>query len=230
MREINEIIVHCTATRSDWWAGRAMADKVQEVRRWHVDDNKWSDIGYHWLIDRDGSIMPGRPMARAGAHTKGRKKHTIGIALFGGHGSSERDSFTANFTQEQDASLRALIGDMKSRYGPLAVNGHNQFAKKACPGFDVPSWFDGAPLKRVASDVPKEAMAVIADAGKDTGKSTINWGALVGIAGSGWTAFKSADPTVQAAALGVVAVLAWIMRERIRKAKLGKLAQEALGL
>ncbi len=47
MRKITEIIVHCTATRADWWAGKRTSDKVREIKRWHVQDRGWSDIGYH---------------------------------------------------------------------------------------------------------------------------------------------------------------------------------------
>ncbi len=36
MRRITEIIVHCTATRADWWGGKRTADKVREIKRWMV--------------------------------------------------------------------------------------------------------------------------------------------------------------------------------------------------
>ena len=52
-REIQKIIVHCTATPE----GRNVS--VDEIRRWHVKDNGWSDIGYHWIIELDGSLEEG---------------------------------------------------------------------------------------------------------------------------------------------------------------------------
>jgi len=57
MRPLNEIIIHATATRADWRVGQATSDKVAEVRRWHVDERGWRDIGYHYLIDRDGTVV-----------------------------------------------------------------------------------------------------------------------------------------------------------------------------
>lgn len=228
MRTITEAIIHTTATRPNWMATRSVADKVQEIRRWHVDGNGWSDIGYHYVIDRGGAIGTGRPLERVGAHVKGRNKQSIGIALVGGHGGSETDKFEDHYTDAQEAALRGLIGELKSRFGDLAVTGHNQYAAKACPCFYVPTWFEGGGVSR--KYIPQEAEAAIDDADKHPAKSTTNWAALIGILQSGWVAFQSADPMVQAAALIGMAVLAYILKERIRKAKLGRIAKEALGL
>jgi N-acetylmuramoyl-L-alanine amidase len=146
MRKITEIIVHCTATRADWWAGKRTSDKVREIKRWHVQDRGWSDIGYHFLIDRDGTVAKGRDIARDGAHVQGRNVGTIGISLFGGHGSAETDQFGQHFTPQQDAALRNLIADLRKDYGNVPVTGHNQYAAKACPGFNVPSWLAKRPV------------------------------------------------------------------------------------
>lgn len=77
MRPVNEIIIHCTATRPGWWKDKTAAEKTAELRRWHVEDRNWSDIGYHYTIDRSGEITKGRSMERNGAHTKGRNKNTV---------------------------------------------------------------------------------------------------------------------------------------------------------
>lgn len=142
MRPINEIIVHCSATRPEWMAGRAMADKVAEIRRWHMQDRGWKDIGYHYLIDRNGQVAPGRPVEQVGAHVQGHNTGTIGVCLFGGHGSSETDRFEENFTTHQDKALRTLLADLKRKHpGVVKISGHNQYAAKACPGFNVPEWY-----------------------------------------------------------------------------------------
>lgn len=143
MRSLTEIIVHCTATRAAWMANAPTPAKVAEVRRWHVQERGWSDIGYHFLIDRDGTIATGRPLERTGSHTKGRNTGTIGVALFGGHGSDANDKFAENFTPEQDRALRGLIDKLRASHGSLRLSGHNQWAAKACPGFNVPNWHNG---------------------------------------------------------------------------------------
>lgn len=136
MRNINEIIIHATATRPDWWKSRSSNQKVAEVKRWHVEDRGWSDIGYHYLIDRNGTVINGRPVARVGAHTLGRNKGTIGIALFGGHGGSATDQFDDHFTPEQKEALTTLLREIDPD-GLMKVTGHNDYAPKACPCFKV---------------------------------------------------------------------------------------------
>ena len=141
MRPISEIICHCTATRPEWMAGKPTSEKVAEVRRWHVQDRGWKDIGYHFLIDRDGTVAKGRPVEQVGAHTMDHNVGSIGISLFGGHGSAADDKFADHFTPSQDAALHATIMKLIAIYKVAKVSGHNQYAAKACPGFYVPGWF-----------------------------------------------------------------------------------------
>ena len=144
MRPLNEIIVHCSATRPSWMADRPVTDKVSEIRRWHVQDRKWRDIGYHYVVDRNGDVGLGRPLSQTGAHTVGKNAGTVGICLVGGHGSSATDSFSTNFTPEQDEALRALISQLRKNYPSIKkVSGHNNYAAKACPGFRVATWIKG---------------------------------------------------------------------------------------
>lgn len=205
MREINEIIVHCSATRSDWFAGKTLAAKVKEIKRWHVEDNGWSDIGYHFIIDRDGKIANGRDVSKAGAHVQQRNAKSIGICLIGGHGSSPTDRFDDSFTSEQDAALRGLIEDLQGLHdGIEKVTGHNDYASKACPGFKVGEWLTGKP-KSVARSTTVQASAVQIASG----------------AGAGIAAIGALDGTAQIVVIGLVGVMMlaalWIWKERLKK-------------
>lgn len=228
MRDVNEIIIHCTATRAEWWASKPTSAKVAEIKRWHVDGNGWQDIGYHYLIDRDGAVSQGRPVEKTGAHCRGRNKGTIGVSLFGGHGSSERDQFADHYTDAQEAALRGLIGDLKAEHGNLKVSGHNQYAAKACPGFDVPNWFDGQSPKRVGLPLPDGVAEIVADADKAPQSSTTLWSIILAGAGTGWQAWQSASMQEKAIYAAVGVALIYVFRERLRKANLGKIAREAL--
>lgn len=205
MRKINEIIVHCTATRAGWWPNAKTSAKVDEVRKWHLARG-WRDIGYHYLIDRDGTIAKGRPIEQTGAHVKGRNTGTIGIALFGGHGSSENDKFSDNFTPEQDAALRGLIADLRGKFGNMPVTGHNQYAAKACPGFQVKAWLDHKP--------PRESIAQSTTLQATAGTATAGIGGVA-------TSISYLDGTAQLIVIGTAVFaalgLAWIARERIKK-------------
>jgi len=50
MRNIKEIIIHCSATRE----GQDVP--VETIRDWHVNSRGWSDIGYHFYVELDGTI------------------------------------------------------------------------------------------------------------------------------------------------------------------------------
>jgi len=137
--EVREIIIHCAATRPEWMQESSLATKRAEIRRWHLARG-FSDIGYHWLIDRDGKVMAGRLESVVGSHVKGRNTGTLGICLIGGHGSATSDLFAEHFTPEQDAALRRLIREIQGRANIQTISGHSQYANKACPGFEVDKW------------------------------------------------------------------------------------------
>jgi N-acetyl-anhydromuramyl-L-alanine amidase AmpD len=137
---VKEIVVHCAATRPDWMAQATFTQRFAELRRWHMQDRGWADIGYHHVIDRDGAVMAGRPETTIGAGVAGHNNGVIHVCLLGGHGSAETDQFAENFTPEQDAALRKLIEEISSRAAITRVSGHNEYAAKACPGFHVRGW------------------------------------------------------------------------------------------
>lgn len=141
MRHIDEVVIHCAATRPGWMLNDF--DKaVAEIRRWHVEGRGWSDIGYHFLISRHGAVAEGRPLARIGAHVRGHNRHSIGVCLLGGHGASADDAFAQHFTAAQYVALTEKLTELASSLGrALKISGHNQYAAKACPGFSVPAVF-----------------------------------------------------------------------------------------
>ena len=132
---VTEIILHCADTRPDWMAGQSLADKVAEIRRWHVEQRGWRDIGYHRIVDRDGAVASGRRETEIGAHVESHNRGTLGICLLGGYGASANDPFAKNFTTAQAAAAKRLIAQIKGRTVIQKVSGHNDYAAKACPGF-----------------------------------------------------------------------------------------------
>ena len=134
---VTELILHCADVRPDWMAGQSLPDTVAEIRRWHVEQRGWRDIGHHWVIDRDGAVASGRRETEIGAHVESHNRGTLGICLLGGFGASADDLFEKNFTQAQATAVNRLIGEIKGRTMIRIVSGHNDYAKKACPGVRV---------------------------------------------------------------------------------------------
>ena len=207
MRHINEIIVHCSATKPEWMADRPTSDKVAEIRRWHVQERGWRDIGYHFVIDRDGEIEDGRRVFQPGAHTYGHNANSIGICLIGGHGSDANDAPGEHFTAAQLNALRTHIDYLQCHYhGIKKITGHNEYAAKACPGFRVGPWLAEKPQRTSKAQ-----------------STTLQATAAAGISGAGGvaTAISALDGTAQLVVIGAAVVaalaLAWIARERIKK-------------
>ena len=128
MRFINKIIVHCSATRKSQDIG------VKEIALVHKK-NGWNEIGYHFVIRRNGEIEEGRSLEKIGAHCKGQNKNSIGICLVGG--LNEQLKPENNFTFAQFTSLRMLIQNLKIQFQEITIHGHREFAAKDCPCFEV---------------------------------------------------------------------------------------------
>lgn len=122
MRTITKFIVHCSDTPND----RDVT--IEDIKDWHVNGNGWSDIGYHYVIDRDGRIHSGRPVRTAGAHCYGHNSDSIGVCLVG------RDQFE---TWQFDA-LRKLYASLLGIFKEMKPYGHRDFTDtKSCPNFEV---------------------------------------------------------------------------------------------
>ena len=94
------------------------------------------DIGYHFVIYRDGSVHAGRPIEQIGAHTSGYNANSIGICYIGGcakDGKTPKDTRT----EAQRSALVKLVAELRAKFSGATVHGHNEFANKACPSFNV---------------------------------------------------------------------------------------------
>lgn len=127
MRNIKEIIIHCTDTP----AGRD--DRAADIRRWHKAKG-WNDIGYHYVVDLDGTIEAGRSPEIAGAHAQGHNANSIGVVYVGGK-YLNRPADTR--TDAQKASLLLLLKYLRQRYPDARIIGHRNVSDKACPCFDA---------------------------------------------------------------------------------------------
>lgn len=133
--DVRWIILHCAATPE----GRDV--KVEDVRRWHVEERGWSDIGYHWFIELDGSLEKGRSETLSGAHAKGFNNASIGVCYAGGTDSNGKPKDTR--TDDQKITLGCLMQDLRGRYPKAKIIGHRDVSSKDCPSFDAKSEYSG---------------------------------------------------------------------------------------
>ena len=142
MRNIDSIIVHCSATK----AGQDFT--AADIDCWHRERG-FNGIGYHYVIRLDGKLEKGRDVALAGAHCKGWNERSVGICYIGGLDENGRPADTR--TNAQKRVLYQIIIDLQREYNILQVLGHRDTSPdlngdgviepyeyvKACPCFDV---------------------------------------------------------------------------------------------
>ena len=137
LEDINEIILHCSANGPNSPIG------AYEIRKYHMlpvaqGGRGWEDIGYHFVIKQDGTVEQGRKLEFQGAHCTGHNKLSIGVCLVGGvdvHGQPQD-----NFTFLQFEALAMMLRELRKRWPGAKISGHNEYANKACPVFDVPDF------------------------------------------------------------------------------------------
>lgn len=140
------IVIHHSyrPTASDYMAESSTGRKktILGIQRYHVHENGWNDIGYHFLVGPDGSVYAGRSPDTIGSHCGGKlpdgvrrifgNAGSIGICLIGDY---DRESPSAVML----SALNELIGDLMDRYGidTTQIRGHFEAwnrPTKTCPG------------------------------------------------------------------------------------------------
>ena len=130
MRNITEIILHCSATPE----GKDF--RAADIDRWHRAKG-WKCIGYNYVIDLDGTIEGGRSLEMTGAHTIGHNANSIGICYIGGIDGKSVPKDTRTVPQKE--SMFALVRQLLLAFNLTLkdVHCHNEFANKACPSFSI---------------------------------------------------------------------------------------------
>lgn len=143
-KDLKYLVIHCTATPE----GRDVT--AEDIRQWHIVENKWRVVGYHYLIQLDGTIV------KLHAHNadnkidpwevtngvRGFNAHSLHIVYAGGCGA-KKDKLAKWYpskdtrTKEQIKSLTKLVKQLAKEHHTIKVCGHNQLANKSCPSFDV---------------------------------------------------------------------------------------------
>jgi len=170
-RTLNSIVIHCAATPNGKPFKIADIDEMHRTRRFKRDTQAVRNlnpelkyIGYHFVIETDGSIRIGRGLEEVGAHVQGSNAKSVGICMVG----------TDKFSRAQWVSLRECLinicgkilgrqimtaDSMLQSFSDVGINikGHRDYSPdlngngkiernewiKICPGFDVSQWIKG---------------------------------------------------------------------------------------
>ena len=149
-RQIKHIVIHCSATPPSMDIG------AEEIRSWHVGRNGWRDIGYHYIIRRDGRQENGRDLdgdgdvlEHIGAGVYGFNRHSAHLCYIGG--VNEHLEPEDNRTDCQKDQLLASLKYLKQKFPEAEILGHRDLSPdadgdgvlerhewlKACPSFDA---------------------------------------------------------------------------------------------
>lgn len=131
MRPITLLVWHCTATPE----GKDYS--IADIRSWHKARG-FTDIGYHFVVHLDGKVEAGRPLDEIGAHVQGHNVGSIGCSYVGGVDADDVNKAEDTRTEAQKKAMISLTKKLVKDFpGISRIAGHNEFAAKACPSFDV---------------------------------------------------------------------------------------------
>jgi len=121
--KISKVTIHCSDTEN------LRHLDISIIDQWHKSQNGWRKVGYHYVIQPNGTFQIGRDINEQGAHVEGHNRENIGICLIGRN----------IYTPHQFETLHHLLKELELKHGWPAWNlyCHNDFTdKKACPNMN----------------------------------------------------------------------------------------------
>jgi len=105
---------------------------TKAIKRFHVEERGWDDIGYHALVELVGDsyvAVPGRPLSKAGAHCPGQNKTALGLCLVGDWRKEEPPLAQLERAAELCAEWCVRFGIQVDE-----IRAHREFRSTVCPG------------------------------------------------------------------------------------------------
>lgn len=129
------------------YSAAAHTQSVRSIQNYHMDHNGWVDVGYNFLVDRDGNLFEGRGWDVIGAHVAGHNTESIGVCHIGQNGDHTDQSLRA---------IRYLYDLATSRGGgrALRMNGHMDLGSTSCPGHELEAWVKAGMVVDLRTPVP----------------------------------------------------------------------------
>ncbi len=121
MRDIKLVVFHHTGVPTQ-------NQSVKGIEEAHLARG-FDKIGYHYIVDFEGTIHEGRKESEVGAHAKGFNTPSLGICCFGAYGLNNL----------QAVSLLVLADTLAKKYklSPWDFLRHKDLARTLCPAYDI---------------------------------------------------------------------------------------------
>ena len=156
-KQLTYLVIHCTATPE----GREVS--ADEIRRWHTSPKPkgrgWKQVGYSDIIHLDGTVENLVPyndddvvdtweITNGATGINSISRHVV---YAGGVSADDVKKAKDTRTWLQELAMITYVKETIARHPNIKVAGHNQFAQKACPSFNVPIWLMaiGVPDKNI---------------------------------------------------------------------------------
>jgi len=129
MRNINYLVVHCTATNQN--------TTINSIKNYWRSVLKWRNPGYHVIVKADGTPVEILPIERISNGVKGFNAESLHISYIGGVDAAGRPHDTR--TTAQKATLNKYLTHWRKMFPKATIQGHRDFpgVTKACPSFNA---------------------------------------------------------------------------------------------
>lgn len=130
-RPWSAVVWHHSATKD------GVVNDYAAIRRYHMETKGWRDVGYNWLIEREGGsivIQNGRSLSWEGGHCVGWNKTALGICVVGNFDLAAPDDEILRACRDLGRAIMAAFPQIT----PERHHFHNAFSAKTCPGRKFP--------------------------------------------------------------------------------------------
>ena len=133
LNSVGRLVIHHCASNNTTVNNRTVEAQQKYLQNLHQNTNGWADIGYHYAIGKDGTILEGRSSSYQGAHVAGHNHNTLGIVV---HGNYETRSFTTA-QRNNLAHLLAWLCETRNIKNLSNITYHQYLASTDCPGKNI---------------------------------------------------------------------------------------------
>lgn len=126
----NRVTIHHTVTPTN--DSLTVPQRLRQIQSFHMFSRGWCDIGYNFLISRDGRVWRGRGGRVVGAHVANNNTGNAGISFIGTYTSTAP-------TEMQMCNAARFLRRLRGMYPAISlvrsdVKGHRQLGSTSCPG------------------------------------------------------------------------------------------------